>query len=238
MEYIITIDKFEGPLDLLLHLIKDDNIDIYDIEIGKITKQYLDYIKKMEQLNLNIASSYLVMAAELIEMKASMLLPNQEEVLDEYEEDPKDRLIKRLIEYQNYKEISSKFQELEIQRKEIFTKDPSDLTEYNLNNSGNLSEDIGLSDLLNAFEKFLNRKEFMKPLNTKIANKEYSISIRSTEIKKLIKTKKRVSFEELFEIPTKDFVVITFLAVLNLAKERQIKIEQENNFSDIYLCEV
>jgi len=238
MEYIITIDKFEGPLDLLLHLIKEDDIDIYDIEIGKITKQYLDYIKKMEQLNLNIASSYLVMAAELIEMKASMLLPNQEEVLDEYEEDPKDRLIKRLIEYQNYKEISSKFQELEIQRKEIFTKDPSDLTEYNLNNSGNLSEDIGLSDLLNAFEKFLNRKEFMKPLNTKIANKEYSISIRSTEIKKLIKTKKRVSFEELFEIPTKDFVVITFLAVLNLAKERQIKIEQENNFSDIYLCEV
>jgi len=178
------------------------------------------------------------MAAELIEMKASMLLPNQEEVLDEYEEDPRNRLIKRLIEYQNYKEISSKFQELEMERKEYYTKDPSDLNEYNLNNSGNLSEDIGLNDLLNAFEKFLNRKEFMKPLNTKIATKEYSISIRSTEIKKLIKTKKRVSFEELFEIPTKDFVVITFLAVLNLAKERQIKIEQENNFSDIYLCEV
>ena len=238
MEYIITIDKFEGPLDLLLHLIKETNIDIYDIEIGEITKQYLDYINKMEELNLNIASSYLVMAAELIEMKASMLLPKQEIEQDEYEEDPKDRLIKRLIEYQNYKELTSKFQELEMERKEYYTKDPSDLNDYDLNTSGNLTENIGLNDLLSAFEKFLSRKEFMKPLNTKIATKEYSLNLRCGEIKKLIKLKKRVTFEELFEIPTKDFVIITFLAILDLARQREIKIEQENNFENIYLCEV
>lgn len=239
MEYIVTIDKFEGPLDLLLHLIRHANIDIYDIEIGKITKQYLDYIKKMEEMNLNIASSYLIMAAELIEMKASMLLPNKEENADdEYEDDPKERLIRRLIEYQNYKEVTSKFQELEQMRKEYYTKEPSDLNDYDLNSGGTLSGDIGLNDLLSAFEKFLSRKEFMKPLNTKIATKEYSVTIRCQEIKKIIKEKKRVGFNELFEIPTKDFVVVTFLSILNLAKQKEVTIEQDNNFDSIYLCEV
>ena len=93
MDYCFTIDKFSGPLDLLLHLIKQSNIDIYDIKIEEIANQYLDYIKKMEELNLNIASSYLVMAAELIEMKASMLLPKPEVDEDDYEDDPKERLI-------------------------------------------------------------------------------------------------------------------------------------------------
>jgi len=95
MDYCFTIDEFSGPLDLLLHLIKQSNIDIYDIKIEEITKQYLDYIHKMEEMNLNIASSYLVMAAELIEMKASMLLPKPEISEDELEEDPKEKLINR-----------------------------------------------------------------------------------------------------------------------------------------------
>ena len=140
MDYCFTIDKFSGPLDLLLHLIKQSNIDIYDIKIEEITNQYLDYIKKMEELNLNIASSYLVMAAELIEMKASMLLPKPEIAEDEYEEDPKERLIKRLIEYQNYKEITTKFHELELDRQQYYTKQSSDISEYELN--PNLSDDI------------------------------------------------------------------------------------------------
>ena len=140
MDYCFTIDKFSGPLDLLLHLIKQSNIDIYDIKIEEITNQYLDYIKKMEELNLNIASSYLVMAAELIEMKASMLLPKPEIAEDEYEEDPKERLIKRLIEYQNYKEITTKFHELELDRQQYYTKQSSDISEYEVN--PNLSDDI------------------------------------------------------------------------------------------------
>lgn len=238
MEYIVTIDKFEGPLDLLLHLIKQTNLDIYDIKIEEIISQYLNYIKTMEKLNLNIASSYLVMAAELLEIKASMLLPKKEEVNDEYEEDPKERLIKRLIEYQNYKNVTSNFQNLEQERHEYYTKVPSDLKQYDINNNGKLPEDIELSDLINAFNKFLSRQEFQKPLNTKIANKEYSVEKRSSEIKQIIKNKKRVEFVELFDILSKDYIVVTFLSILNLAKQQELVIEQNNNFDNIYLCEV
>ncbi len=236
MDYCFTIDKFCGPLDLLLHLIKQSNIDIYDIKIEEITNQYLDYIKKMEQLNLNIASSYLIMAAELIEIKASMLLPKPEISEDEYEEDPKDRLIKRLIEYQNYKEVTSKFHELEIERQKYYTKKSSDVSEYKINPI--LPDDIDLSDLIKAFEQFLNRKENNKPLNTKITTKEYSIAKRSKEIKDFVSKNKKVNFIDLFDIKTKSYVIITFLAILVLAKNNELKITQENNFDNIILCEV
>lgn len=238
MEYVVTIDKFSGPLDLLLHLIKQTNLDIYEIKIEEIIAQYLDYIKKMEELNLDIASSYLVMAAELLEIKASMLLPKNEEIVDEYEENPKDRLIKRLIEYQNYKELMKNFHELAEERQEYYTKEPSDLGDYELAVGGSLPDDVSLDDLMKAFQNFLDRQEFKKPLNTKIANKEYSVAERSVEIKNIIQKRKRVNFEELFEVKSKDYIVVTFLSILNLAKQRELSIEQKNNFETIYLCEV
>ena len=111
--YEIKLPEFAGPLDLLLHLIKKDDVDIFNIDIDKITKQYLDYIQILENLNLDIASEYLVLAAELMEIKASSLLPKKEETKDEYEEDPKERLINRLIEYEQYKEVTNTFKELE-----------------------------------------------------------------------------------------------------------------------------
>ena len=236
MDYSIKIDEFEGPLDLLLHLIKEDNIDIYNISIDKITKDYLDYINKMEELNLNIASSYLVMAAELIEMKASLLLPKPEIAEDEYEEDPKEKLIQRLIEYQNYKDVISKFHDLEQERQQYYTKKASDISEYDIETK--LNDDVQLSDLLKAFEKFLQKKEDNKPLNTKITSKEYSITKRSKEIKDIIKNKKRGNFKELFDINTKSYIIVTFLSILVLAKNNDIKLIQENNFEDIVLCEV
>ena len=106
MDYSIKIDAFEGPLDLLLHLIKKSNIDIYDINIEEITKQYLDYINKMEELNIDVASSYLVMAAELIELKSKLLLPNQNNEENEEEENTKENLIQRLLNYEKYKDIA------------------------------------------------------------------------------------------------------------------------------------
>lgn len=235
MDYCFTIDKFSGPLDLLLHLIKESNIDIYDIKIEQITSQYLDYIKKMQDLNLNIASSYLVMAAELIEMKASLLLPKPEIEKDEYEEDPKERLIKRLIEYKNYKNLVSTLQDLEIERQQYFTKSPSDISDFEI--SGKLDDNIGIDDLIKAFEKFLNRQEVTKPLNTKIMTKEYSIAQRSKEIKDIIKKRKNVKFTELFEIRTKSYVVVTFLSILVMTKNNEIKITQENNFKEIMISE-
>lgn len=235
MNYNVTIDKFEGPLDLLLHLIKQSDLDIFDISIEEITKQYLDYINAMEKMNLNIASEYLVMAAELIEIKSSTLLPrNKEEVDDEYEENPREKLINRLLEYQRYKEVTETFKNLESSRKEIYTKAPSDLKEF-VNKEQTLSNDVSLDDLMEAFNKFLNRKELEKPLNTKITKKEYSVSVRSTEIRKILKEKKKVLFEELFEILTKEYVVVTFLSILDLARKQEIEISQENNFNKIIL---
>lgn len=236
MSYLVTIDNFSGPLDLLLHLIKQSNIDIYDIKIEEITKQYLDYIETMSNMNLDIASSYLVMASELIEMKSSYLLPKKEKEVDEYEEDPKERLIKRLVEYRNYKEAIEKFHELEVDRQNYYTKPSSELSDFEKSNK--LPTDVDLSDLLDAFSKFLSRKEIEKPLNTKITNKEYSIQERSSEIKNLINKSKKVSFNDLFTVRTRSYIVITFLSILSLAKNNEINIKQDNNFDEILLCEV
>lgn len=235
MTYKVTIHDFEGPLDLLLHLIKKSDIDIMDIHIEDITKQYLDYIEKMQEMDLDIASEYLTMAAELIEMKSSLLLPNVKNEEDEYEEDPRENLIKRLLEYKQYKEITATFKELELERKKIYTKESSNLESYkNLNKEMDLGS-IGIDDLLFAFQKFLERKKIEKPLHTKITKKEYSVSERSKQIRSILKEKKKIEFQELFEDFNRQFIVVTFLSILNLSKKQELSIEQEDNFSKIYL---
>ncbi len=232
MDYKIMIDEFEGPMDLLLHLIKKDNIDIIDISIEKITKQYLDYIEEMENLNLDIASEYLIMAAELLEIKSSKLLPKQEN--DEVEEDLEANFINRLIEYKQYKEITQQFKELEENRKEVYTKIPDSLNEYKQNSTIDLG-DTTIADLIAAMNNFLSRKELEKPLNTKITTKEYNIDERSYEIRKILKKNKKMNFKELFDVYRKDYIVVTFLAILSMAKKQEIEIKQDNNFNDIYL---
>lgn len=235
MDYKIMINEFEGPMDLLLHLIKKSELNIYDISIEEITKQYLDYISAMERLDLDIASEYLIMAAELIEIKSAMLLPKPIlEDEDSYEEDPKEKLIARLLEYKKYKEMTSEFKKLEEERKEIYTKEISNLNEYKQDGITNLG-DVDLNSLLDAFNKFLERKKLEEPLNTKVTKKEYSISERSSEIKNILKKKKKVNFEELFEQYNKDYVVVTFLSILTMAKKQELVIKQDSNFSKIIL---
>lgn len=230
-----VINDFEGPLDLLLHLIKTSKMDIYDISIEQITKQYLDFIKKMKNMNLDVASEYLVMASELIEIKSKLLLPRNTELdSDEYEEDPKEALINRLLEYKKYKDMIDTFKELETQRKDIFTKDPINLSKYSDNEFEN-NGDISLDDLLNALNNFFKRKEDEKPKETKITKKELSVTERTSQIKQILKKKKRVSFFELFEIKTRPYVVVTFLSILEMAKLGEIKITQENNFNTIII---
>ncbi|MBE6155087.1 MAG: segregation/condensation protein A [Firmicutes bacterium] len=235
VKYEININEFQGPLDLLLHLIKQSNISIYQISIDLITKQYLDYIQKMEELNLDIASEYLVMAAELIEIKSSSLLPKQNIEDDEFEEDPKEKLINRLLEYEQYKKMTSTLKELEEYRQEIYTREPDNLLDFKDNEE--VDYGINLNDLLNALNNFLEQKELVKPLNTKITNKEYSVSIRSNEIRNILKKKKKVNFTELFEVFTKEYVVITFLSILAMTRKQEIEIEQENNFKNIIIKE-
>ena len=236
MEYTVTIDAFEGPLDLLLHLIKESNINIWDIQIDEITKQYLDYINAMEKMNLNIASEYLTMAAELIEIKSSSLLPKKEMPEDEYEEDKRENLINRLIEYEQFKNMTSVFKEMENARSEIYTRSPSDLEEY----QDEIKYDekvLDLDVLINAFNNFLNRQELDKPLNTKIASREYSVDKRNVEIKGILKKKKRVEFFELFDKLEKDYIVVTFLSILDLAKKQELEIVQDKNFNNIILID-
>ena len=231
MDYKIDIPQFEGPLDLLLHLIKEDNIDIFDISIDRITKQYLDYINKMEELNLNVASEYLVMAAELIEMKSRTLLPIEKNDEEEDEEDPRERLINKLIEYQKYKDISPTFKELESIRSEVFTRSADDLSCYYVDSD--VDYGVDLNDLVMAFNKFLENKKLDKPLNTKVTNKEYSVSKRSVEIRDILRVKKKVDFNDLFEIYNKEYVVVTFLAILAMSKRQELLIEQDDNFENI-----
>lgn len=235
MHYVTKINEFEGPLDLLLHLIKKSNIDIYDISLSDITDQYLEYIHQMEELNLDIASEYLVMATELLEYKSRSLLPKKIED-DKEEEDPKEELIKRLVDYKKYKEITSEFKKLEDIRSEIYTKTPSNINEYDekvINNS-----ELSVNDLISAFKKFIDRKEYEKPLNTKITTKELSVSDRIIKIKEILKTKKEVNFIDLFDKLTKDYVVVTFLSILEMSKNKEIEIKQDNNFGDIIIKEV
>ena len=238
MDYKFTIDKFQGPLDLLLHLIKESDIDIFEINITEITEQYLKYIESMETLNLNIDSEYLVMAAELIEMKSRELLPN-EEVLDsdDYEEDPKEALINRLIEYQKYKELAFEFKNMEEDRKLMYSKIPSELSQYK-SDEVLISDDFSLEDLVKAFMAFQQRKELDKPLNTVITRKEYSVHARSRDIMKRLSKTKKIKFEDLFDIRSRDYIVVTFLAILDLAKGGKLKISQNNNLDTITLSVV
>lgn len=231
----LLIGDFEGPLDLLLHLIKKSKMEIFNIEISEITRMYLNYIEEMTDMNLDIASEYLVMAAELIEMKSRKLLPNKkDEEEDAIEENPEEELKRRLVEYKKYKESTEVFRSLEENRANYYTKAPESLKQYSsekLENDGS----VGIFDLLDAFQKLLERQEYNKPKNTKITRKELSVKERVAKIRDILKVHKKLNFIELFDDFSKPYVVVTFLSVLEMAKNREINIKQDNNFSDIYL---
>jgi segregation and condensation protein A len=241
MQYNVKIEAFEGPLDLLLHLINRLEIDIYDIPVAKITEQYLMYIHAMKELQLDVASEYLVMAATLLAIKSKMLLPKHEEEPDDdfelEEDDPRNELVERLIEYKKFKEAASDLKLLEEERGLMYTKPPSDLTEYakEIKNE-NTDLDISLYDMLGAFQKLLRRKKLQRPMSTKIARQEISIEKRMDEIVSFLKKSgARKSFNDLFPNSDREHIVVTFLAILELIKRKEIDIEQERNFAEIYM---
>lgn len=233
MNYNVKIDEFEGPMDLLLHLIKQSNINIQDIEINTITKQYLDYINKMEELNINVAASYIVMAAELMEIKSKSLLPDEE--IEELEEEvSKENLINKLLDYQKYKNMVSHFKDMEVERQKIYIKSPEKVSNY-LDSKIVNDTDTTIDDLVNAFKIFLERIDREKPLTTKITNQEYSIKDRKHAIKTLLKERQKVLFTDLFTENNRPFIIVTFLSVLELTKERELIIKQGENFTDIMI---
>ncbi|WP_428912623.1 segregation/condensation protein A [Niallia sp. Krafla_26] len=243
MQYKVKIDAFEGPLDLLLHLINHLEIDIYDIPVAEITEQYMTFIHTMKELQLDVASEYLVMAATLLEIKSKMLLPNHnnhgdDELMIEIEEDPREELVEKLLEYRKYKEIAGDLRSLEEERGLMFTKPPSDLTEYaaQVQIEKQPVGNVSLYDMLGALQKLLRRKKLQRPLLTKITRQEISIEKRMQEILHDLKgIKGRTHFFDLFPAHDKEHIVVTFLAVLELMKQNEIMIEQEKNFADIYV---
>lgn len=228
-----SINDFEGPLDLLLHLIRSSKMDIYDINIESITRQYLDFINNNKDLSMDDSSEYLVMAAELIHLKSKLLLNKEDDDEEsEYEFNSEEDLKIRLLEYEKIKGITDSFKELEDKRSEFYTKLPSDLSEYKKEETILFGEN-DLDDLINAFELFLSRQKLNKPLNTKIMKKELSVKERTHQIRNVLKEKRKCHFEELFEEFTKPYVVVTFLSILEMAKNNEILIKQDNNFGEI-----
>ena len=235
MDIDFKINDFEGPLDLLLHLIKEAKMDIMNIEIESITKQYTEFLEKQEKMNLEVSSEYLVLAAELLEIKSKMLIPNYK-AEDEEDEDPRDELVNRLLEYQAYKDITKVLQEKELLRQDIYTKTPENISNYVSENSEIVS-DVSLDDLIEAFQKYYQRKLKQKPLKTKVTVKEISVSSRKHDIRRILNDKKKMSFFELFPVVSKEYVVATFLAILEMARSHELVITQNDMFDDI-ICEV
>ena len=194
MEVEFKINDFEGPLDLLLHLIKESKMDIMNIEIVSITKQYFDFLNEQEKMNLEISSEYLVLASELLEIKSRMLLPNSKSEDEEDEElDPREELVNRLLEYQAYKDITKLLHEKEELRRDIYTKSPENIKNY-IDETQEIKVDVSLDDLISAFQKYYQRKIESKPLKTKVTVNEISVSSRRHDITNLLKTKRRVYF--------------------------------------------
>ncbi len=235
ISYEVKIDSFEGPLDLLLHLVNQYEIDIYEVPMKEIADQYMDYIQTMKDLQLDIASEYLVMAATLLAIKSQMLLPKQEiEIDDEYEEDPKEQLIRRLIEYRKFKEAAAHFKERELENNQVYIKPPNDLSNFEKPVQVVKSEDVSLIDLAQAFQRVLRRKQLLEPLETTVQREEIPIEHRMDEIiHKLHESKGKKPFDHLFPYREKFEVVVTFLALLELMKNCIIRCYQKGNFETL-----
>ena len=232
MNYQCNLDIFEGPLDLLLHLIKEQKMDIYDIRIAEITKQYLSYLDLLSELNLEMVGEYLVLAAELAKIKSKTLLPipeTEEDVLTAAGEDPRAELMRRLLEYQRYKEAAFELRQKEYDQQQLFSRTGEVVLE---NSEEELLIEANVFDLLTAFQKVLNEKSFKK--NYEIEVTTLSVSDRISGILEILNASESVTFDSLFTtLNTKQEVIVTFLAILELMGMQLIRSQQARQFDVI-----
>lgn len=238
----VKLQVFEGPLDLLLHLIDKNKIDIYDIPIVEITNQYMDYIKAMEQKDMNIMSEFLVMAATLLDIKCKMLLPV--EIVEEGENDPRQELVEQLLQYKLYKYMSYELKDRQVEGERSFYKEPTipdEVLEYvEPVDLGELLGDLTLPKLKQIFTDVLKKQEDkIDPVRSQfgtIEKEEVSMPEKLEVVREYIKKHKRFSFRNLLEKQaSKMHVVVTFLVILELMKMGSIQISQENTFEDIII---
>jgi len=227
----IKIPVFEGPFDLLLHLIRENKLDIYDIPISVITSQYLEYIEIMKELNLEIAGDFLVMAATLIQIKSRMLLPPDEEAAAEEQEDPRLDLVQRLLDYQRYKDAASDLRTKEEEWMRVFHKEP--LAEEGEEEGELYLFDLSLFDLLDAFKKILDKAP---PEIVSITRETLTVKDRISMIMEIIEGKEAVRFEDLFRDGiSRVQLIITFVSLLELIRLGLARVYQEKQFGNIWV---
>lgn len=225
MAFEITINQFEGPLDLMLHLIKENKLDLFDLDMNTLTDQYLAYLNTMEAMHLEVASEFLSELAGLIEYKSKKLLPREKvEIVEEYEEDQREKLVKRLLEYQRFKEITEQFHKQYEDRQKLMSKPLSEETSKWMKVV--VEEEISGTpyDLVKAMNKVLRRMALTQPYETKMTVKELSLDDRVVQIKERLRNwTGKMSFEELCsDCIDLHMVIVTFLSVLDLIKHKEI----------------
>lgn len=238
-KYSVKIDAFEGPLDLLLHLIQQSEVDIYNISVSAVTAQYLDYVRTMQELQLDVASEYLVMAASLLEIKSSMLLPapifagEEEEDMDY---DPREELIYRLSEYKKYKAAAGYLKEHEAEAGTYYTKPFSESWQNykDMKEDTALPDNVTIYDMIDALQRLQTRVAFNKPSSAVIKPESYSVEEMIGSIESTLASRQgSCLFADFFREADKPKVVVTFLAMLEMMKQQKIICTQNGNFSDI-----
>ncbi|SFW21305.1 segregation and condensation protein A [Selenomonas ruminantium] len=231
-DYKIKIDAFEGPMDLLMHLIEKNKIDIYDIPIAELTRQYLDYLDKFREFNMEIASSFLVMAATLLQIKSRMMLPKAPQTEGEPEEDPRFELVQRILEYRKFKQVSQVLGDMAGVQERFVAREPMELPVHHLP-PGNLS----LRQLVEAFHTVLSVKEELSIPKALVEPEEYSIKDKMEDIILLLgRSRGKLLFSEAFRSGTRGELIVTFLALLELMKLRTVTVKQQRSFAEIYIC--
>lgn len=232
MSYRVKLAVFEGPLDLLLHLIKKEEVDIYDIPVARITDEYLQYLNLLETMNLDVAGEYLVMAATLTHIKSRMLLPPSEDEAEEPDEDPRADLVQQLVEYQRYREAAMALGERPVLTRDVFRRDPS--APASDQGDGIRLRDVSVTDLLEAFREVMERS--LRESFHEIVTEEISVDECVELIVRRMEMDGPLRFRDLFAgAPSRRRMVATFLALLELVKRQAIHARQEEDGAEILL---
>lgn len=237
-DYKVKLEVFEGPLDLLLYLIKKEEVDIYDIPIERITNQYMEYLTLMKLLNLEVAGEFLVMAATLMYIKSRMLLPVDQQVTDseaEEGEDPRWELIRQLVEYKKFKDAALQLGQREEEQANIFVRTGD--TGIEVDKDIPLAE-VSIFDLINAFNDVL-KKASARDGFSEIVEEKFTVSDKIEEILYTLRDRSELIFGELFAAAqSRTEIVVTFLALLELIRLKRLKVRQETAFGEIHVIKV
>jgi segregation and condensation protein A len=230
-EYPVRLQNFQGPLDLLLHLIKKNEVDVYDIPIALVTQQYLDYLDLMQEMNLDVAGEFLVMAATLIHIKSRMLLPRPDPAQEDPEEDPREALVRRLLEHQKFKAAAELLHEREIQRSAQWLRPEGRLADV-VGEAPEREIEVDLFSLMAAFRQVLDRAR-QRP-RVPLPPEQISIEDRIEQLLARLSETEACGFEDLFgDVQARSGMVVTFLALLEMIRLKLVRVFQQGNFGPI-----